>query len=484
MEIGDVKQLFLDDYIVESLEGASRVLNQPTKHPGNPVLPMVPEGEALWEAGMVTSFGSVIFDEEESIFKMWYSLCEPGLGDETSVLAYVTSEDGVNWRKPSLGIFEYRGTRATNITMDREGIGCGIFKDPREKDPARRYKMLFSDASIQISAAYSADGLHWSRYNQGKSVICGGHDSQAIAYWDEQLGKYAAILRDRTGKITDVRSQLVTDPEAREGWRKLWDPQRNRAPENHSIRRVGQAESDDFVHWTPVRCVLGPDSDDPPNQDQFYNMEVLPYEGLRIGLMTVFSYDPDYCRGAVQLAYSRDGMRWHRAGDRKVFVPLSDRPGDLDWGSIYPVQSPLVVGDEIWIYYTAHGLDHNNKSAPGTTGFPNGIALAKLRLDGFVSVNVGAEGGSVTTRPFTCRGKPLIINADAGSGNVATEALDADGKPIEGFTREDCDALMADEIRHTVTWKGKPVLSALEGRTIRLKFHLRQARLFSFAFGD
>ena len=87
-------------------------------------------------------------------------------------------------------------------------------------------------------------------------------------------------------------------------------------------------------------------------------MEVLPYEGLRIGLMTVFSDDPDYCRGSVQLTSSRDGRNWRRFENRQPFIPLSNRLGDFDWGSIYPLQAPLVVDDEIWIYYVGYGVDH------------------------------------------------------------------------------------------------------------------------------
>jgi len=32
------KQLFIDDYIIGELKGAQKVLNQPVKHPANPVL--------------------------------------------------------------------------------------------------------------------------------------------------------------------------------------------------------------------------------------------------------------------------------------------------------------------------------------------------------------------------------------------------------------------------------------------------------------
>ena len=481
MDIGQTKQLFLDDAIIAGMEGATRKLNQPTKHQGNPVVAMVRDDKRCWDAGLVMTFANVILDEGGKVFKMWYGVGGGDVGgsDASVALAYATSPDGITWHKPALGRAKFRGTTANNIVMNRDGCGTSVFRDPHETDPARRYKMLLR---YEICAAYSPDGLRWAEYNQGQPVIGGAHDGHNLAYWDDLLGKYVAIVRDRTGPISEVRSQLVTDPEGRRGWKKLWDREGNRSPENHTLRRIGQAESDDFVNWTPTRCIVGADSDDPLNQDQFYNMEVMQYEGTRIGLMTVFSCDPAYSRAVVQLTCSRDGMNWERVGGREVFLA----PGlleDVDWGTIYPAQAPVVVGDEIWIYYVAHARDHlgNRPEGAPEPEHTSGMALARLRLDGFVSVDA-EEQGALTTRPFTFRGGELVINADASDGQVMVEVQDVEGKPIPGFGRQDCLALRADEVRHTVTWTGKEDLKALEGKAVRLKFYLSRAKLFSLKF--
>ena len=52
---------------------------------------------------MRTCFSSVIFDDDEKLFKMWYGLWERGGEDEATVLAYATSRDGIAWDKPSPG---------------------------------------------------------------------------------------------------------------------------------------------------------------------------------------------------------------------------------------------------------------------------------------------------------------------------------------------------------------------------------------------
>ena len=233
-----------------------------------------------------------------------------------------------------------------------------------------------------------------------------------------------------------------------------------------------------------MRTILDADSKDPLNRDEFYNMEVMLYEGLRIGLMTVFSYDKNYSRGAVQLAYSRDAMNWHRAVDRELFLPLSEDPADVDWGCIYPSQGPLVVGEEIWIYYTASSRDHAFRRPDGTGELDNinSICLAKLRLDGFVSVAASSNEGTFTTKALTFAGSHLVINGKADGGRIMVEILGAGDKAIEGFGRADCDSFSGNQICHNVTWNGKSDLSGFAGKAIRLRFYLKKAELFSFKF--
>lgn len=480
MKIGSTRQLFIDDYLIESLEGASKQLNQPSKHPQNPLLPMAPADSSSWDADMPVQFGSVVFDEEESVFKMWYGLWERGGKDDASVLAYASSPDGIAWHKPTLGLHDYRGTRENNLVRTRCGIACGVFKDRPGTDAAARYKMLYVNGSEQVCAARSADGLQWTEDADRNPVIFHppGHDSQPVLYWDDELDKYVAIIRNRTRKIAAARNDIISNEAARNSYQQLWS---GAVPDKKSLRVVGQAESDNFVDWTPMRVVLEADSQDPLLQGEFYNMEVLPYEGVRIGLMTVFSYSSDYCRAQVQLTFSRDGMHWERAGDREVFLPISDCVNDLDWGRIYPFQRPLVVGDEIWIYYTADATDHDLRRPHDAEGQENGIALATLRLDGFVSVDARGEG-MLTTKPFTFTGSKLVVNADAAQGRLCVEILDAAGSPVPGFGSGDCEGIESDAIHQLVTWNGRAELNSLEGKTVKLKFTLNQSRLFSFKF--
>ena len=117
----------------------------------------------------------------------------------------------------------------------------------------------------------------------------------------------------------------------------------------------------------------------------------------------------------------------------------------------------------------------------GVTGRSGPICLAKLRLDGFVSVDAGDEMGSLVTKPFLCKGGRLSINAAARGGLVAVAVLDKQGIQYDGFSRAECALFDGDSIRHEVTWREKGSLDELRGRSIRLKFYLRNAHLYSFA---
>ena len=77
-------------------------------------------------------------------------------------------------------------------------------------------------------------------------------------------------------------------------------------------------------------------------------------------------------------------------------------------------------------------------------------------------------------------GKRLFVNADADGGELSVEVLDADGGVIAPFSRENCSPASADSTIQPVKWRGAEDLSAVAGKPVRLRFHLKSARLFAF----
>ena len=192
-------------------------------------------------------------------------------------------------------------------------------------------------------------------------------------------------------------------------------------------------------------------------------------------------------RKTIELTSSRDLRHWNRVADRAPFIELSP-VGDgsaYDTGQIEPTNRPVVHNDELWFYYS--GLRRRGMPIADYLARKHldggAICLAKLRLDGFVSLKGGIEWGSVLTKPLTVENKQLHINVDSWRGKVLAEIIDAnDGQPIPGFTKNDCIPAIIDSIDETVTWKGKADLSELLGKTVRIKFSLWQAELYAFWF--
>ena len=155
------------------------------------------------------------------------------------------------------------------------------------------------------------------------------------------------------------------------------------------------------------------------------------------------------------------------------FIPMGP-PGSIDSARVSPAQEPVLVGDELWFYYGSSDANHYDAERSGN------ISLAKLRLDGFVSVNADATGGSLVTKPLLCNGGELVINTEAQGGAVSVAVLDEDGTQKDGFEMVNCAIFDGDSVRHRVSWRGSLSLDALSGTNIRLKFYLRSAKLYSF----
>ena len=66
IEVGNKKQLFVDDFVTEEAVGVERNLNQPSKYVGNPIMiPLYP-----WE-GRLELYG-MVWREPDGLFRMWY----------------------------------------------------------------------------------------------------------------------------------------------------------------------------------------------------------------------------------------------------------------------------------------------------------------------------------------------------------------------------------------------------------------------------
>ena len=192
LEIGTGKQLFIDDYVIESLDGTVfKLLNQPLKYAGNPVIEM----DQCWEADMhFANSPNLVYDGEDHRFKMWNQAVNYDWS--TSLLGYYVSEDGLRWEKPAVGQFDYKSAYCRNeaarghnfVFGNAHRLGApGVFKDLHETDPEKRYKMLYNRRQPKsgVWAAYSADGIRWKDYPYPEvNPVYLNNDTHQAVFWD------------------------------------------------------------------------------------------------------------------------------------------------------------------------------------------------------------------------------------------------------------------------------------------------------------
>ena len=242
-------------------------------------------------------------------------------------------------------------------------------------------------------------------------------------------------------------------------------------------RKIARAESDDFVHWSPPRRVFAADAHDGRGV-QFYGMGISLYEGIYVGLPWIFR-EGTTNRIDVQLATSRDGIEWKRAGNRQTFIP-NGKKGGWDGGCIFTASQPIqLVGDTIFIFYSALTLDHEEPRPSRKTRPEYGessIGVATLRRDGFVSLDAGENQGMLRTKPFQLTGDHLFVNADARGGELHVELLNSNGGVVAQSKQ-----LTGNLPRERVRWN-QGDFTPWKDQMVSLRFALRGTKVYSYWF--
>jgi len=466
--IGKHRQMFIDDFLIAETDNITRRLCPVVKSPHNPIV----RPDRGWEGRMAVPQGSVIYDEEDAIYKMWYTT---DIHSEGKGLAYAVSDDGIHWDKPEMDIVLKDGAM-TNLVIPALEFGYMyqpyfVIKDVEESDPERRYKLAF--LSIQrnvtenettthpgtrrgLGIAFSPDGLRWTKAKDFASddIIDISH-FMIDPYHDNQY-----VIYGRTLKIL---------PDIREAWEQYdW------FEEDYNGRAVIRSASSDFLEWAPADFIMGPDLQDPVST-QIYSMNVFPYEGLYLGLVQRYISKPGIGTLDIQLAVSRDGIHFERPFREPLF-PLGEI-GTWDRFMLHSMSGPpLRHGKKLRFYYGGRNSRHRPTNVPDAANPPEGnIGMATLLKDRFVAVEASFDGGTLTTKPLRFEGSTLYVNCNTSFGKLAVRLLDPDGNPMDGY-QATIEGI--DRVEHAVQFE-RP-LGLLRAKAVRVEFTLSNAQLYSF----
>ena len=179
----------------------------------------------------------------------------------------------------------------------------------------------------------------------------------------------------------------------------------------------------------------------------------------------------------VQLAVSRDGVTFDRLRTPYVSPGMMVEP-QLG-GMVYMGVGLVRRGNYIYQYYAEGACTHGHYDRDVH------IWQAKQRLDGFVSVDAGPDGGWLVTPPIEFAGRRLLLNIDCGAmGEAWVELQDEAGEPLSGYTLEDAVSVDRNGIAQEVWWRGGPDLGSLAGRPVRMRIRMRSAKLYAFQFAE
>lgn len=441
------RYLMLDQRNIDRAENAALRVSTAEKSARNPLF-----GEDKpWEVRYDNLYPNVRRDAATGLYQCWYSpfIVDPEVSETSRAeranrpykprtremgLCYAESRDGITWTKPDLGLIEFEGSKKNNLVV-RGPHGSGLYFDPHEADPAHRFKLFYEEHGL--TARFSPDGKNWSAAAKLQGIDAVG-DTHNNAIWVPSLKKYVGITR-------------------------LWDRPAKQ-------RLVGRTESPDFVNWTRAVEILRADQGSP--ESQTYSMPIFEYEGIFLGLATIFHTPTDTVH--TELTWSPDTIHWSRIDPGSPVIALGPA-GSVDSHCAYAAV-PIFEKDEMRIYYGGSNGPH--------TGWRNGFfCLATLRPGRFAGFEPKDKGNisTVVTKPARVTSADLRINVNAERGQVRIGVIRT-GETGAALSTDHAVPLKSDALDASCRWN-RGDLHSLVGKEVQLVFELRDdARVYGFRF--
>ena len=339
------------------MSGAKRLMHSPTRR--EPVI----VGDKPWDEASV-SYISIIRDGD--LYRGYYRCYEPRPDRVKSprLTAYAESANGIHWEKPSLGVYEFNGSRDNNLVWKGPGANfCAFIDGNPDEPPERRYKAVVRTAHAELEALglpgpcvfalSSADGFNWGLMQDAPILTERPFDSFNIAFWDEWIGQYVIFTRGVGGSDGQFKG---------------------------GVRWIRRATSDDFLNWSGLELI---DTGEVPSE-HLYTNACVPYErspGTYLmfpsRLVLEHTPDPDWPNGPgvndIAFMSSRDGITWDRSFKEAFIRPGLDKENWHERGIYFERGIFQTSPDTLSMYCSDHWRYPTTR-----------ISRYTLRTDGFV----------------------------------------------------------------------------------------------------
>ena len=461
LALGGRKHVFIDGLLLDTQEKVAFTVNPPAAREATDFRNRFP-----WEPS--PRFGAAIpdvcsvWDEGDKIAMLYTN---GGMwGGKPHAVCYAESSDGLSWSKPELGLQSWDASTRNNIVLK---IACQgtVLKDPRPGTAdGERYKFVAWCMNRGFYVFTSADAKRWKRNET--IALPFDPDGSTEVFWDDQAGVYRGYFRALgAGKGPDMpHYRAVVRTEVRD----LLQPWPFK-PSPKPVWHCFESPKPSGGEFPIIEC-----------GGEVYRMKAVKYPWAPdVYLAFPWRYKlAENLRPGSFIMVSRDGERWTRYETPYYF----ESGWALDGRTVLEAlmeQGMVRRGDKIWQFGTVRFTEHAGALYGGVEhegGVHDRFLRLTQRLDGFVSLDGGPDGGVAVTKPLTFQGTRLTLNF-AAKGSLKVGLLDESGKTIPGFESAE---LKGDAVSQDVRWTSD--LSALEGKTVRLRFELRDAKLFAFQF--
>ena len=479
VDIGGRRELLVDEFLLERMTGEARLqLHQPVRRE------IAFRADAPWE-GNGSAYQSAFCDGDR--VRVYYrgghhSASEAHQRDPHSweTLCLLESPDGIHWTRPNLGVIEYRGSRQNNLVLDKDMVAevggspahTSVFKDANPACPeTERYKIIMAGSKPRgLYLLTSPDGVRFSLRSTEPFMTVGAFDSQNLAFWDPVRAEYRLYHRGFNKGVRDILTCTAPDFE------QFPEPQWISYPGSPTMALYTNQiqpyyRAPHLFMGFPMRYCergwSGPMLDLPGLENRLARGQHHPRYGMTItDAVFMTSRDGTHFKRWAE-AFIRPGPRQRESwvyGDNFVFWGMYETPSAIEDA---PAELSLLAVEGYW-------EDEDTAFRRYT-----------LRVDGFVSACAPYAGGELVTRPLIFAGGSLSVNAETSAfGSIQVEVQDVGGRPLPGFTLDECEPIFCDSLDYTVRWRTRDGgdLRSLEGQPVRLRFVLRDADLYSFQF--
>ncbi len=430
VDVGSRLELMVDEHLIDRMSGGARLqLHRPVRR--NVALVT---GEP-WEGN--ASFYRTVF-QDGNTYRMYYGAwhyetTETGMSyPNRPYLCYAESSDGIRFRKPKLGLVEFRGSTDNNIVLSETTLSsveadpghAAVFIDENPDCPEdARYRMI-----IRSNEREGPAGAQVAGWNPLHPHVGPGRDLRRGLRFSEP-----GLLGPGAARIPGLLPRVPPE----------------------GFRDILTSTSSDFLNWTdPVWC----EYPSAPTEHLYTNQLRPYYRAPHILVGFPMRYKD---RGPTEATWrlpgrearehrARVSQRYGTAVSDALLMTGRDRLHFKRWGEAFIRPGPART--DSWVYgdnCIAWGIVQTRSDRVGSPdelsiyvveGYWMGRSIKvrrySLRMDGFVSMQAPLAGGEVVTRPLRFDGNRLRLNySTSGSGGIWVELQDADGKPLEVSAR-------------------------------------------------